>query len=100
MHRCSREGLSPFDNTKVRQLELLGVDPDPLVNLLRVKMLAQEMDAVQIERIRFKQKIQLGRYARQSVLQWDDVSLSDFLLYYDLMTEVVSSENTTIPTED
>jgi hypothetical protein len=49
---------------------------------------------------RTRQKIQLGRYGRQSVLQWDDVPLSEFLLYYEALTDVVESENATIPSED
>jgi hypothetical protein len=52
-----------------------------------------EIDAVALMKLRTKQKMELARYGRQSVLQWDNVLLSDFLAYHRALVEVVNDEN-------
>ena len=44
------------------------------------------------ERTRKRQRVALGRYGRQSVLQWDGVELQEFLEYYDELCNLLSEE--------
>lgn len=44
------------------------------------------------ERLRKRQRMQLGRYGRQSVLQWDGVELCDFLDYYAELFSIIEEE--------
>ena len=45
-------------------------------------------------KMRTKQKMQLGRYGRQSVLQWDGVEVSEFEDHYNALSDVLKNENT------
>lgn len=50
-------------------------------------------DPVKRLRARRRQKMALGRYGRQSVLQWDDVELDEFLGLYEDLVEIIRVEN-------
>lgn len=58
-----------------------------------VKYILAEIDPAALLKLRTKQKIELARYGRQSVLQWDTVLLSEFLAYHRALVEVVNEEN-------
>ena len=91
MRRCHDGGLSEFHNERWLQLEALGVDENPVSRC--TKYLLVSLDPDEILRIRAKQKIHLARYARQSILQWDAVSVPEFLQYYELLVETIEAEN-------
>lgn len=40
-----------------------------------------------------KRKVELARYAKQPIFQWDNVEASEVRLYYNLLCEVIDEEN-------
>lgn len=59
------------------------------------------LDGQEILTIREKQKMQLARYGKQSLLQWDDVEISEIRKWHERLAELVKSENpTTSGSED
>ncbi len=59
-----------------------------------------EIDAAEWLRFRAKQKVYLARYARQSLIQWDDVDVEEMQQYYDLLVEIIKGENDAFGLED
>ena len=83
--------MSEFKDVRAKQLVRLGVDESSITR--SVKYILAEIDPVVVLKLRTKQKIELARYGRQSVLQWDNVLLSEFLAYHRALVEVVNEEN-------
>jgi hypothetical protein len=51
------------------------------------------IDPLYMMRVRMMQKMQLGRYGHQSVLQWDGVDVVDFRAWYNTLSDVVKEEH-------
>lgn len=51
------------------------------------------MDSHENLKTRWRQLVELGRYARQSVLQWEDVDLVDFFDIYKAFMELTEKES-------
>lgn len=91
LSRCQNGGLSPYPEIRSKQLERLGVDASSITRC--VKYLVSQVDPAELLRVRMRQKMELGRYGRQCVLQWDDVPLLEFQRYHKALIEVVNAEN-------
>lgn len=83
--------MSEYADVRKRQLLRLGVDEEP--TLRATKYLLAQIDPAEVLRWRTRQKMELGRYGRQSVLQWDDVPLVEFLRYHSALIRVLEDEN-------
>lgn len=49
---------------------------------------------------RIKQRLQLGRYARQPIDVWDKMDVVEFQLYYAAMCEMLESESSVSKTAE
>lgn len=54
--------------------------------------LAAALDPDALLRTRYKQMAQLARYGRQSVLQWGDVEVPEFLEHYRALAQLLDDE--------
>lgn len=72
--------------------ELVECDPEtPVWNFtwpLRIWI-----DPLYLRNVRRMQKMQLGRYGHQNVLQWDDVDVNEFREWYSALSDVVKDEH-------
>lgn len=62
--------------------------------------LVYPLDGQEILTIREKQKMQLARYGKQSLLQWDDVEISEIRKWHERLVELVKTENAMSGSED
>ena len=80
--------MSEYPDVREKQLAKLGVDIDPFFRA--AKYLLTVIDPTEVLRWRLRQRMELGRYGRQSVLQWDDVPLVEFLRYHSQLVHLVN----------
>jgi hypothetical protein len=52
-----------------------------------------EVDPVELERARIKQKMYLARYARQDVFSWEHREVTELQRYFDELAAIVREEN-------
>lgn len=52
-----------------------------------------EIDPVELERARMKQKVYLARYARQDVFSWEDREVVELQRYFEELADIISQEN-------
>ena len=52
-----------------------------------------EIDPVAMLKMRTRQKVYLAKYGMQSMLQWGDIDLCEFVGYHDELSELVGREN-------
>jgi hypothetical protein len=62
--------------------------------------ISRKYDANEVAKFRIKQIVQLARYGRQSMLQWDDVDLIDFLAYHEALVDAYNQEQASLESED
>lgn len=51
------------------------------------------VEALDLERQHYRRKAFLARYGRQSVLQWDDVEVSEINRHVEALAELIKEEN-------
>jgi hypothetical protein len=91
LRQCADGGLSEIEDVRSRQLEALGVQSEPINRAFGYWQI--KLDPYELERIRQRQKLQLGRYAKQPIPQWDGVPLTEFLGYHAELVRMVEEEN-------
>lgn len=63
-------------------------------------MFFQMRSAEETLAMRRKQIMQLARYGRQSIFEWDDVSVDEVEEWIETLSEIIKAENATGGTED
>lgn len=59
-----------------------------------------DIDPDELLHIRRKEKMYLARYARQSLLQWDEVEVTEISAWVKVLREVISEENAVTTAEE
>jgi hypothetical protein len=68
-------------------------DHDAIANSVRCMGDSDPEEAEDLLQLNFERRMFLARYGKQSVLQWDDVPLTDMNRYVNALAELIKAES-------